>query len=83
MNKFFKKTVFGTAAKTGVADWFKYMQIQINYLRHVFSIVQRRKFYVIGIGKGHDNPFQCFRLQNAMDRGAWRATVHRVSKYWT
>ena len=83
MNKFFKKTIFGTAAKTGVTDWFKYMQIQINDLRHVFSIVQRRKFYVIGIGGGHGNPLQCFCLQNAMGRGAWRATVHRASKYWT
>ena len=26
------------------------------------------------------NPFQYSRLENPMDRGAWRATVHRVAK---
>ena len=26
-------------------------------------------------GGGHDNPLQCSRLENPMDRGAWRATV--------
>ena len=29
---------------------------------------------------GHDNPHQCSCLENPMDRGAWRATVHRVAK---
>ena len=24
---------------------------------------------------GHDNPLQCSRLENPVDRGAWRATV--------
>ena len=30
-----------------------------------------------------DNPFQYSCLENPMDRGAWRATVHRVTKSWT
>ena len=25
---------------------------------------------------GHGNPLQCSCLENPMDRGAWRATVH-------
>ena len=29
-------------------------------------------------GAGHGNPLQCSCLENPMDRGAWRATVHRV-----
>ena len=29
---------------------------------------------------GNDNPLQCFCLENAMDRGAWWATVHRITK---
>ena len=29
---------------------------------------------------GHGNPFQYSCLENPMDRGAWRATVHRVAK---
>ena len=34
-------------------------------------------------GKGHDNPFQYSCLENPIDRGAWRATVHGVRKSWT
>ena len=33
--------------------------------------------------RGHGNPLQYFYLGNPMDRGAWRATVHRVGKSWT
>ena len=31
-------------------------------------------------GGGHGYPFQYSLLKNPMDRGAWWATVHRVSK---
>ena len=30
-------------------------------------------------GEGHDNPLQYSCLEIPMDRGAWRAIVHRVS----
>ena len=30
-------------------------------------------------GVGHGNPLQYSCLENPMDRGAWRATVHRVT----
>ena len=29
------------------------------------------------------NPLQYSCLKNSMDKGAWRATVHRVAKRWT
>ena len=29
---------------------------------------------------GHGNPFQYSCLENPMDRGAWRATVHGFTK---
>ena len=29
------------------------------------------------------NPLQYFCLKNPMDRGAWGATIHGVSKNWT
>ena len=32
------------------------------------------------LGGGHGNPLQYSCLENPMDRGAWRATVHRVAK---
>ena len=34
-------------------------------------------------GEGHGNPLQYSCLENPMDRGAWQATVHRVTKSWT
>ena len=34
-------------------------------------------------GGGNGNPLQYSSLENCMDRGAWKATVHRVSKIWT
>ena len=34
----------------------------------------------ISPGGAHGNPLQCSCLENPMDRGAWRAIVHRVAK---
>ena len=34
-------------------------------------------------GGGHGNPLQYSCLENPMDRGAWRATAHRVAKSQT
>ena len=34
-------------------------------------------------GGGHGNPLQYACLENPMDRGAWRTTVHTVAKTWT
>ena len=34
-------------------------------------------------GGDHGNPLQCSCLENPMDRGAWQATVYRVTKSWT
>ena len=33
-------------------------------------------------GGGHGNLLQYSCLENPMDRGAWRATVHAVKKSW-
>ena len=33
-------------------------------------------------GEGNGSPLQYSCLENPMDRGAWRATVHRVTKSW-
>ena len=42
-------------------------------IRDIGSVPGSRRFP----GEGHGNPLQCSCLQNPMDRGAWRATVHR------
>ena len=34
-------------------------------------------------GGGHGNPLQFSCLENPMDRGAWRAAVHWITKSWT
>ena len=40
-----------------------------------------------GLGKSpggeNGNPLQYSCLENPMDRGAWQAMVHRVTKSWT
>ena len=42
---------------------------------------------ILGLGRspggGHGNPLQHSCLENLMDRGAWKATAHRVAKSWT
>ena len=35
------------------------------------------------LGEGHGKPLQYSCLENPMDRGAWRATVHRATKHRT
>ena len=34
-------------------------------------------------GEGNGYPLQYSCLENSMNRGAWQATVHGVSKSWT
>ena len=34
-------------------------------------------------GEGNGNPLSYSCLENPMDRGAWRAIVHGVTKSWT
>ena len=34
-------------------------------------------------GGGSGNPLQCSCLESSIDREAWQATVHRVTKSWT
>ena len=42
---------------------------------------------ILGLGRspggGHSNPYQYSYLENSMDRGAWRATVHGATKSQT
>ena len=48
---------------------------------------QKRHGFHPGLGRspggGHGNPLQYSCLENPMDRGAWQATVHRITKSWT
>ena len=35
------------------------------------------------LGEGNGNPLQYYCLENPMDRGAWKATVHGIAKSQT
>ena len=35
------------------------------------------------LGEGNGNPLKYSYLENSIDRGAWRTTVHVVAKSWT
>ena len=47
----------------------------------------KRRGFKLWVGKipggGHGYPLQCSCLGNPMDRGAWWAIVHGVTKSWT
>ena len=34
-------------------------------------------------GESNGNPLQHSRLENSMDRGAWKVAVHGVAEGWT
>ena len=52
--------------------------------RSVKGFFKRLPGSISGLGRspggGHGNPLQCACLENPMDRGVWRATVHGVTK---
>ena len=57
----------------------KYLLANAGDTRDVSSIPELGRFP--GVGNG--NPFHYSCLENSMDRGAWKATVHGVTKSWT
>ena len=55
----------------------------------VVTLCRRRKRFRFNLGLGgspgggHGNPLQCSCLETPVDRGAWWATVHGITKSWT
>ena len=43
-------------------------------------LLKPHKYVYTYLGVGYGNPLQYFCLENSMDRGAWWAAVHRVTK---
>ena len=78
--------------------WWYFIVVAISYLGRASQVVLavknppanagdiRNAGLTLGWGRSpggeHGNPFQCSCLENPMDREAWQATVHRVSKSW-
>ena len=50
-----------------------------GYMRDASSILGSGR----SSGGGHDNPLQYSCLENPMDKGGWKAIVHRISQNWT
>ena len=59
-----------------VALEVKNLPADAGAVRDVGSILGPGRFP----GGGHDNPLQYSCLENAMDRGAWQATVYKAAK---
>ena len=69
------------AFKWGFPWWLRWsgIRLQCRSCRDVDSLPGGGR----SPGGGHGNPLQYSCLENSMDRGAWRATVHGVPKSWT
>ena len=61
-----------------MAQWIKNLPAMQEMKADVGSTPGSRR----SPGGGHSNPIQYSYLENPMDRGAWWATVHRVTKSW-
>ena len=48
-------------------------ELRIEFIRPIYSI----------FGEGNSSPLQYSCLENSMNRGAWEATVHGITKSWT
>ena len=49
----------------------------------LFHFINQPLLSTVCIGEGNGNPLQYSYLENAMDRGAWWATVHEITKSQT
>ena len=50
---------------------------------HGHSVPNLASPFSYPVEEGNGNPLQYSCLENPMDRGAWKATVHGVAKSWT
>ena len=67
--------------------WLTYLQVALMVKNaHANAGDLRDASSIPGLGRspgeGHGNPLQYSCLENPMDRGAWWATVHEVTKSW-
>ena len=70
---------------TGVGYYFllQCMKVKSEFLQscnNIILMVNWNKVNLDPLEGGHGNPLQYCCLENFMDRGAWRATVHAVAE---
>ena len=58
-------------------------QTNKKYVGDFFILILICHVLIILFREGNGTPLQYSCLENPMDRGAWRATVHGVTKSWT
>ena len=58
----------------------KYPLIQASSIPGRFDFKSPGKLFPLSSGEGNGTPLQYSCLENPMDGGAWRATVHGVAK---
>ena len=61
----------------GLPSWLSGKKLACQCSRHGFNPGSGRS-----PGEGNGNPLQYSCLENPMHRGAWRATIHGVTKVW-
>ena len=71
--------VLPSYATSQVALGVENLPANAGQVRDVGSVTEEGR----SSGGGHGNPLQYSCLENPMDGGAWRATVHRVTKSQT
>ena len=57
----------------------------LGFSPYTYASTPRHIYYSLWltIGVGNGNPLQYSCLENSMDRGAWWAAVHGITKSWT
>ena len=62
----------GPCSLVGYSPWGRYESDVTERLHFHFPLSRN--------GEGNGNPLQCSCLENPMDRGAWQAPVHKVTR---
>ena len=81
MLSFYNINMTSNPFSAGMDDTMCYNPIKIFFKKQFLYKGEEALFMCRGSpGGGHGTPLQYSCLENPMDRGAWRATVHRVSQ---
>ena len=77
-----------------ICDWLLSPSVMVSSMFHVVAYVSKESTCNAGSvssipglrrssGEGHGNPLQYYCLENSMDRGTWKATVHGITNSQT
>ena len=81
--KFWKKKKNTIPEISKHKTWFYHLQATIYIVDEESAYNAGDPCLIPGLGEGHGSPLLYSCLENPMDRGAWRTTVHEVAKSLT